>query len=794
MDSFASPSIHGDRPVFPKRRLLEGALLALALGLSLVGVPGMPDMRLDGSWQEMLMVARSKGMQFGTDIVFTWGPWGFLCSGFHMGGLEAVPIILWQSVGQLLVALGLVVLTRSVPLWRRLAFVAVILAVHWLFLDSVYFVLITLIGIAGLMRKDEPVVRLVLWTVALGFLSQLKFTYLVISSGAVACSAAYFLARKALARAVAIALGFGGAVLAGWIAAGQDPANLCRYVRRSLEISAGYGDAMGFDESWTLFLWGAGLALALAFLVWRVGKDAAEKALGRAASVFLGFTVFVMWKESYTRADMVPLGGHIFGIFTFTLILAPVLPSLLFPGRAWHLFDLAVPACLVGIACVDAPYYRLAPRIVWERIYGNVRFLAHLGLMPGEWRGQFVTACDAVNLPAIRSAVGRGTTDVYDFNTGAALLNGLVLSPRPVFQGYSAYTPLLQALNLSHYQSGRAPDFLLWNRETVDNRYPGQDDAPLIAGLPGHYEPLFVERGYWLFRRESPLSKGAMERRLVLGRRVILGEAVDLPSPIKRALWIEADAIPTGLGRLRAWAYKPATLNVATTDDLGVQSSWRLLPRIARAGFILVPTLNDGGDLVALMHGEARSWVRSIHFETPPGQEEFWSHVDLRVYELPSLPIRPAIPLQRLVELGIFDRPAIDVTSTQDQEVIEVPEGRALLLHAEGKAEFQVPEGATRVSFGYGLRQGSYSGAGHTEGVEFSVEGVWATGRRAVLWERFLDPVDRAGDRGTQREELTLPPDGPSRIILHTAPGPRGDFRWDWSYLSAVRFSDTAEK
>jgi len=794
MDSFASPSIRGDRPIYSRFRLLEGAVLTLALALSLVGVPGMPDTKLDGSWQEMLMVARSNGLQFGTDIVFTWGPWGFLCSGYHMGGLEAVPIILWQTVGQVLIALGLVILTESLPLWRRLLFAAVTLAVHWLFLDSVYFVLITLIGIAGLMRKDAPVLRLVLWTVALGFLSQLKFTYLVVSSAAVACSVACSLARRLPARAAAMAVGFAGSVLVWWVAAGQSPSNLCSYLRRSLEISSGYGDAMGFDETWTVFLWGAGVAAALGLVVVRTWRDSAERAFSRPASVLLAFTVFVMWKESYTRADMVPLGGHIFGIFTFALILAPVLPSLLFPGRAWYLFDVAVPACFLGIACVDGDYYRLAPRIAWERIYGNVRFLAHLGSMPGEWRGQYETACDAVRLPQIRAAVGHATADVYDFNIGAALLNGLSLSPRPVFQGYSAYTPLLQALNLSHYQSGSAPVFLLWNRETVDNRYPGQDDAPLVAGLPGHYEPLFVEKGYWLFRRESPLSKDPIERRLTLNRSVKLNEDVVLPSPITHALWLEANAAPTSLGRLRSWLYKPATLNLATTDGHGRQSLWRLLPRIARTGFILVPTLADGGDLVALIHGEARSWVTSLHFETPPGQEEFWSHVDLRVYELPSLPVRPALPMERLVELGIFDRPAIDVTSTADQAVIETPEGRALLLHAEGNAEFQVPQGATRVSFGYGLRGGSYSGVGHTEGVQFSVEGVWASGRRERLWNRFLDPVARDGDRGTQRAELALAPDGPSRIILHTEPGPRRDFRWDWSYLSDVRFAVPGEK
>ena len=788
MDSFASPSTRGDRPLYKTFGLLGTGALALLLGLSFLSVPGPPDAKLDASWQEMLLVARSQSLQFGRDIIFTWGPWGFLCSRFHLGSLEALPILIWQTAGQVLLALGLVTLTRSLALCRRLAFVAATLAFHWLFQDSVYFVLITLIGISGLMAKDSTLLKLALWAVVLGFLAQIKFTYFLIASAAAGCAIACALLRRSRENALVIALGFSGSVLGAWVAAGQTPNNLYPYLRRSLEITSGYGDAMGFDESWPVFLWGAALALSCALFIWRLWRTGADRALAPSAAAFLGFTLFVMWKESYTRADMVPLGGHVFGLFTFVMILGPVLPGLLFPGRRLHPFDGVLPVCLLGIACFDADYYRQGPRVAWERIYGNVHALARLGSLESEWQGQYETARQAAELPAIRAAVGRGTADVYDFNTGAAILNGLSLSTRPIFQGYSAYTPSLQGYNLRHYQSARAPDFLLWNDERVDNRYPGQDDAPLLARLPGHYDPLFTEGGYWLFRKALSLSKEPLLRRQVLGQSVRLSEEILLPTPIDHAVWLEADAVPTALGRLRSLLYKPAALNLATTDEAGRRSVWRLLPRTARTGFILVPTLASGGDLVALMHGEARSWVKSFHFEAPEGQEEFWSHIEVRVSVLPSLPIRPALPLPWLVELGLFDRPPIDVTSTETQQVIETEGGRALLVHADGRVDLAVPAGATGISFGYGLRDGSYSGLGHTEGVLFSLDAVGQSGRTERLWERYLDPVARGEDRGTQHVDLTLPADRPLRLVLRTGPGPRKDYRWDWSYVSAVRF------
>jgi hypothetical protein len=71
--------------------------------------------------------------------------------------------------------------------------------------------------------------------------------------------------------------------------------------------------------------------------------------------------------------------------------------------------------------------------------------------------------------------------------------------------------------------------------------------------------------------------------------------------------------------------------------------------------------------------------------------------------------------------------------------------------------------------------------------VDFEVDAVWASGRRERLWERYLDPVTRAEDRGTQQLDLALPGDAPLRLILHTGAGPRNDNRWDWSYVCSLR-------
>src|SRR5271154_2808083 len=142
MSGFASPSTRPEPRAGGAFRAAETAVATLVLWLSLFTQLAPADAGLDLSWQAMLVHAHVEGLQFGRDIIFTWGPLGFLCSLAHLGSAGAVPILVWQVLGKLLMALALVTLTRPVEAWRRIAFLAAVLAFHWLFQDTVFLVLI----------------------------------------------------------------------------------------------------------------------------------------------------------------------------------------------------------------------------------------------------------------------------------------------------------------------------------------------------------------------------------------------------------------------------------------------------------------------------------------------------------------------------------------------------------------------------------------------------------------------------------------------------------------------------
>lgn len=49
---------------------------------------------VEDSWTEILHMAFAQRLQFGRDIVFTFGPWGFLYGGWH-SATHSISIIVW---------------------------------------------------------------------------------------------------------------------------------------------------------------------------------------------------------------------------------------------------------------------------------------------------------------------------------------------------------------------------------------------------------------------------------------------------------------------------------------------------------------------------------------------------------------------------------------------------------------------------------------------------------------------------------------------------------------------------
>ncbi len=769
-----------------RRALLQSALVAV-LWPSLMVFPGAPEAGLDASWQLLLIHAYAEGWQFGRELVFTWGPWGFLNGHYHLGDTGAAAKLAWETAGRLVLAVAIVRLSATLVAWRQVVVVAGLALAGWLFVDTAFYLAIALLVGAGLLRPGGALGERVAWGLLLAFLSCLKFTYLVVAAGGVALAVAACAGRREFRAGAATGLAYAGGFVAWWAAAGQHPDHIWPYLVRSLELTSGYGDAMGVEEPRAVFAWGAGLlAAGAAYLVGFLRRHP-DRVAAWSTALFLGALGLVVWKGSFTRAD-----GHVFGFFLFAGLAGVALPGLCEGGRRPHWLDLSLVAALCGIAAFESGLLERIPRIGVARIAANYAALPKVPRMPEGWRQARAAAEAAHALPRLRAIIGRGTVDVFHHEAAVALLNGLALRTRPIFQSYSAYTPRLAWRNWRFYRTPEtAPEFVLWRHQTIDGRFPTQDDALLAAELGRGYAPVAEEGGFLLLRRLAPLPAERSARRLLHERSVPLGEDVAVPASAPHPLWLQVELRLSRLGRLRALLYKPPQAHLVTTDSDGAQRTWRLLPRVAADGFLLDPVLETQADFAAYLGSRGARTVRSVRLEVRPEDREFfaivWELPVVRFWALTDLVLEATGRFAPLVAAGVFATEPAAVASPHPLEIHASPAGPVVQVHAPAELRFPVPAGARTVTGRFGLRDGAHVGDSATDGVRFTLALEGPDGAALPLWERALDPVRQGGDRGPQTFAVDLPASAGATLVLRALPG--SDDRSDWSYFGGVAFA-----
>ena len=786
-----------DQPTPPQESLFlatAGQLAALALVfLLLCGtliVPLLPpDIELDPSWQMTLAHAAAHHWQFGPDFIFTYGPLGYLLGGaYARTGFTAQ--VLWQ-LGSAAVCAGIVMAqVRRLSLPRQFLFYLFFLPIAATYADGVYAAIILLAGLALVRPPDDARLRPLLTGALFAVFSLLKFTLCLYAGFVVVAVAAYDFWRGARSRGRWLLYSYAGVFLGLWLVCGQNPLNLPAYFGNSLAVSFGY-EAMQVDPTPPALALGL---TALAALVAYAGlhlAGASDRRKALAQCAVLGAGTFLMWKHGFVRAD-----GHVFGFFTFVPLAALLYPYLLDdePKLQWARRGVLTLALLAGLAGVFVTFPKVITlglsnfNLRWVR---QVSWFAHLpaqhAALEAQWKEQ-AERNHLVRTPKLLEGLPVKTVDVLAHHQGIALLNQLELTSRPAFQGYTAYTPQLIRLNREFYESPLAPAVVLQRFKTIDNRLPSLDDAPLLLTLLRDYEYQFEDAGCLVWKHQpAELRNRGFTPQLAFERTVQLGERLETGELAGRNVWVTLTLEPSLLGRLRRFFYKLPVASLVTVDDTGRENRWRLVPAMAREGFLLNPLLRDQHDLLKFILGRSNSHVVSFTVDVPPELRRFFQP-DLRVTvaTLPPVPhVRSRVDPAVFAGNGGFRTMPLAYTAYADVGRSTIDGQSVLLLHAPSEMVFRLPAGATTVRGGFGFPPGAYEGPEHTDGAEFSIE--WrAGGETKRLFHRALEPAGTPADRGLQHFELDVSGLTPGQLFFQIGPGPRGDMSYDWTCWQGI--------
>jgi len=569
------------------------AILALAV-LTWPSAAGPARTGLDPSWEAALHLAFGNGTNFGPDLVFTYGPLGFLAWAWPWYGAENALSFGFIAITHLvLCAVVFIAARRVLPGWQALiyAYVAmramiVLEPYEALFVGVIAIAFSILLG-RSLGRQAWIVVGLAIVT-GIALLGKLNVGLFIAAISTVVILAVARPRWRVLggfgATAAITFLGF-------WLATGQRLTDLISYATGSFEIIRGYSEAMGVDrtktDDWVLLAYFVTILLVARMALGGVRERPTAHQIGIVAVAALaGFAFF---KTGFVRGGY---GYALSAVLVACFVMADGrMPRPLFMAVFAATFLSLVAA--VGVSPVD-----LVNPVPAVRAFARE---AAVVLRPWTWPAAEQRTRDQLRAqyklePEILTALAGSTVHVDPSETAVmAAYPDLRWRPEPVFQAYSAYTSQLDELNAAALRSDDAPARILRQGEvsltnssrsvpvTIDGRYRWFDAPTAMLETFCRYDEIAANQR-WEVLAPAARRCGTPEPLATVSAKP--GQVVTVPGDLRadRIVIVRVHGIDDSLlDRVLTTVYKASEWYVT----LGGLGKYRLVPGTAQDGLLM---------------------------------------------------------------------------------------------------------------------------------------------------------------------------------------------------------------
>lgn len=760
------------------------------------GAPPVAGDGLDPSWTWAMARAFEKGLRWGHDIVFTFGPLGFLHPHANHWGPTADIYRCAQIAITLVQAFLAVSLFSQLDNRRRLALLAATTACAIAVSGDVMWIIVPVFSLLAILYRSadttaSPLRLVVLVAIASAYTAlvvsiKVSFIPLTVLWWLGACT--ILVLNRRIGAALLCLVSTPAALVAFWLLAGQEIGDLAAHYRFAFEISAAYGAVMGGGAVWYIELVGAALISACAVLVMHALWVQRSVPASLVAVAYIGATMFLAWRSGYTRADM-----HTTIFFACAAFLIPQLPRA--PGsRSWWP---AVAAMLVGVGGafmfvyvwhVDGQVH--ASRVLQigrEQLAMNWRALTDRDANKALFADVSARMAQSFALPAISAEVGSRSIDLLGYQQAIFAANPLNYTPRPVFQSYAAYSPPLARINEAFLLGDDAPDYvMLPSAGPIDAHYPAMDDSLALIALLRRYTPVLVESQYLLLKKAAPPQPPFAIAPPESGAAASLGEWIDVPQgerPTVLAFAVNLSAA----GKAVSFLLREPVWRMEIVRSDGSTQSFRVSRPGGRTGFIVTPLAVSIDDWVSVflredapraMRFRLLAQSERLAFLAEPGFTYAFTTLDDST--------RPATSDPRIVEMllpGFSQRPT---RRTGDVRKVDEDAQPALFTHAPSILTFDVAAGSYVIDGDAGILKAALSapGCAHADGVAISIQ----PGDGAAVEVLRLDPfANRAAPNPAHfvSPPVTLATAG--TIAYKVDAGGAANPTCDWAYVRNLK-------
>jgi hypothetical protein len=769
-----------------------------------LGNPPMPtslgSVRTDWSYILALPEIQRQHLQWGTETLFTYGPLGFFHTAYVPSRLIALVLVVRVALAVVFALACHRLLAKArvrsrwavIVLWIALVIVWFDLAegrheIYWLSFP----ILLVVFDVLDRDDRLRPTGLLIALAACTGFVSLVKFSFFTVAAVCVVAILCNDLARRRWSWTAFVAIA-SAAVL--WVAADQSLRTFPHWFAASVELSTTYSDAMakGFLAPYSysdLALFG--IAAIVPLVAYAVVPTRPRRGQFLLISVLLLVT-FIQSKHAF--------GGNQLEDATSTLaflivVYAALIPfGTLSPRRA----AIAVGALAAGAVSSGAILIQhdswdgtLATRPWDAAAYVADKTVAARDRLRAGGQGTEAFQARIRALAALPPL--KGTLDAFPDYAGVAVsLAGVTYHPRPMFLSINSQTPRMIRANADFYRGADAPGTVLFNLFVYPalpwDRFPASVDGQSWLQFLSHYDVtdqtddfVVLKRGRDIAYRLDPIST----------LHIRPGERVSVPTR-SGLLWATLDIRRSIVGSLVNAIYKSPPTWVSVRSA-GTTSSFRLVPEMAREGFLLSPLTTTNDDFVLLSQvrrghdlGNEIGRVSSFVVDSSPHLPALLaSTMTLRLYRLHLTTTRSALPPYATRLLAAYDVRRHVRKALFPPQLIREGGLPAVLAHAPSETVVPVPIHATNVRIRYGLDPSAWQAPGaNGDGAVFTITALRASGGKKVLWERLVDPRN-GQDRRMFTVAIRLPP-RTGRLVLRTLPGPRSDPSFDHTYWAGI--------
>jgi hypothetical protein len=479
--------------------------LALAVtSWPVLGITAGPG--LDPSWRIALHMAASRGLDFGREVVFTYGPLGFLSQPVFVTPTTGLAALLFVFVAHLgLCAVMLRSLLRTAPPVVAIVAVGAIMSVVAALrigfpLMAPEYVVVGVFFLAVWMIERE--VSAPPWALVAGG-ALTAFELLVKINGGLVCFlvlliAAWFARPTGLWSELIFIGSFAGAFVALWLLTGNKLADVPEWLRLSGHTAASYTGAMATESGARVYEYGAAavvvlMASAALVLHARTMRRARALALVAVSAIY----AFAYFKEGFVRHDVHAL--------IFFAAMAMALLAFQWRDRAAVTAAAAVVIAVVSLATGPElggtrPFHPRSAAVALVSEFRQVATSARRQKLVDS--GKHAVRRELGLSPSVLTLVRGHGVDVGPYETSAAWAYDLDWRPQPLLQQYTVMDETLDRFNADQLErsgAARVLRQLVW--PAVDGKHPLFEAPQTFMSLLCSYRELLSSGGWDVLAR-----------------------------------------------------------------------------------------------------------------------------------------------------------------------------------------------------------------------------------------------------------------------------------------------------